>query len=162
AGVENIVHDDDVTVVEIRKAGFPDDRTGTDGLQVVAIQSDVELSNGDLGAFGLLDQPANPGRQLDAPALDTDEYQLPCAATPLNDFGRHARQGTADRAVVEQLQTGEHRGRKVADGTEGGKAASRTPTDRDDRQEQTRSAAHGWQTETKPGERLNPSLTKGV
>src|SRR6266508_5282987 len=72
AGIEDIVHDDHRAVVEVGETGLAHHRPGADGLEIVAVEGDVELPDRHLGPFRLLDEPPEPARQLDAPALDAD------------------------------------------------------------------------------------------
>ena len=113
ARVEHVVHDDDRAAVEVGKHRLAHHRPGADGLQVVAIESDVELAGGDAGAFGLIDQALEPVGQLHAAALDADQHEVLGATPPFDDLGSHARQRSAERAVVEKRRPGGHRGGKL-------------------------------------------------
>ena len=106
AGVEDVVHDDDGAAVE--RAGqvrLPDHGADADGLEVVAIEGDVELAARHLHAFGRLDQASEPLGELDAPALDADKQEALRSLASLDDFNGHARQGARDGSFVEQRGT---------------------------------------------------------
>src|SRR5438477_485132 len=69
AGVQHVVDDDHVLAVDVhRDSGRPDHRPRTHGLEVVAVERDVEraLRNVDLFAFG--DPRHDTRRELDAAA----------------------------------------------------------------------------------------------
>src|SRR2546425_589084 len=74
AGVEHVVHDDDVLAREVaRDAGLPDHGLRAHGLEVVAVQGDVEGAAGDEHALFFLDELGDPLGELDAAPLDADE-----------------------------------------------------------------------------------------
>src|SRR6476661_1218267 len=116
AGVQHVVHDDDRTAVEIGEPRFADHGAGADGLEVVAIQGDIQLAAGDLGALGLIDLALETIGQLDSAPLDPHQDQRVGAAGSLDDFGGHAHQRPAERAVVEEEGPGGHRGGKLVVG----------------------------------------------
>ena len=105
-----------VRAVEVGQPGLADDGPWPDGLEVVAIEGDVELADGNGGAFGLIDEALQAVGQLDAAALDADEHQAVGAPGALDDFRGHAHQGPAECALVEKGDPGGHRGGKLVRG----------------------------------------------
>src|SRR2546426_6079602 len=77
AGIQHIVHDHDVFAGEVAwNTGLADHGLRADGLEVVAIQRDVEGAAGNGHALVFLDQPGDPLGELDAAALDADQDQV--------------------------------------------------------------------------------------
>src|SRR6185503_11125541 len=102
AGVEHVVHDHDVLAVDVhRNAGGTDHRTGTHGLQIIAVQRDVERALGDGGLLAIGDQRDDAGGELHATALDADDHEAFGAVVQLDDLVRHAPEGTRERSGVQ-------------------------------------------------------------
>jgi len=116
AGVEHVVHDHDRAAVEVGQARLAHDGSRPDGLQIVAVEGDVELSAGNTGAFGLVDEALEAVGQLDAAPLDADQHQVVGSAPALDDFGGHAHQRSAERALIEEGGPRGHRGGKLVSG----------------------------------------------
>ncbi len=96
--------------------GLAHDGPGPDGLEVVAIEGDVELADGDGAAFGMIDEALQAVGQLDAAALDPDEYEALGSPRALDDFRGHAHEGPAECALIEKGDPGGHRGGKLVPG----------------------------------------------
>src|SRR5437867_3850757 len=99
AGVQHVVHDHHVLAGEIAgDAGLSDDRLRAHGLEVVAIQGDVEGAAGDDHALVRLDLLGDPFGELHAAPLDADQDQLLGPVRQLEHLDRHTlkrpRQGT--------------------------------------------------------------------
>jgi hypothetical protein len=74
-------------------------------VNVVAVEGDVELAEGDLGAAQLLDPPAQPLRERDAARVDADESDLGEVGVALDDLVRDPRQRLRDRLGIEDGRT---------------------------------------------------------
>src|SRR5688572_4078926 len=76
AGIEHVVHDNDGLTVDIGQPGLAHYGAGTNGLQIVSIEGDVELTGGDVRCFGGVDVALQAIRQLDPAALNADQHQF--------------------------------------------------------------------------------------
>jgi hypothetical protein len=74
-------------------------------VDVVAMEGDVELAEGDLRAAQLLDAAAQPLGQRDATRVDADERDPGQVGVPLDDLMRDPRQRLADRLGVEDRRS---------------------------------------------------------
>src|SRR6266581_4080887 len=102
AGVEHVVHDDDVFPREVaRDAGLPDHGLGAHGLEVVAVQGDVEGAAGHEHALFLLDELGDPLGELDAAPLDADEDEIVRAVGQLEHLDRHTLKRPRQGAGVQ-------------------------------------------------------------
>ena len=109
AGVENIIDEDDghplKREVERRRT---DERLGMLGrlaaadVDVVSMEGDVELPEGDLGAADLCDPPAKPLGERDAARVNADERDPGQVWIALDDLVGDARQRALDRVGVEE------------------------------------------------------------
>jgi hypothetical protein len=70
-------------------------------VDVVAVEGDVELAEGDLGAGELRDPPAQPLRERDATRVDADERDLRQVGVTLDDLVRDPRDRLRDRLGIE-------------------------------------------------------------
>src|ERR1041385_5068842 len=103
-GVQHVVDDHDVRVGEVaRNMGFADDRRRTDGLEIIAIERDVERAAADPrgAAFFVLDELGDALGELDAAALNADEHQV-VRSGQLDDLDRHTLQRPRHGAGVEK------------------------------------------------------------
>ena len=80
--------------------GLADERPGTHGLQVVAIQGDVERASGDVMPGPGPDQLGQPVGQLDTAALNADQHQPIGTACKLADFLGHTSQSPLNPAGI--------------------------------------------------------------
>ena len=78
-----------------------DRRLSAPHLDVVAVEGDVELSEREVDAGALGDQPAKALRERDAAAVDADERNLVEVVVPLDDLVRDAGERPVDRLRVE-------------------------------------------------------------
>jgi hypothetical protein len=102
SGVEHIVNYDDVAVVETPwELGLSDDRTRTDGLQVVAVERYVERTLRNCRPLGFLQNGGEHPRQLYAAALYADKYKVLSSTVQLDDLVGHALEGSGYGAAVE-------------------------------------------------------------
>ena len=109
AGVEDVVDEDHGATleleVELRVAHErlrAARRLARAHVDVVAVEGDVELAEGELLARALLDQPAQTLRDRDAARVDADERDRVEILVALDDLVRDARERPADGLVVEQ------------------------------------------------------------
>jgi len=97
AGVEDVVHEDDVAAIDVEAdVAFFDDRARACGGKVVAIEADVEYAGID-GRF--LDGPDELGDALgegNAAAFDADEAEVGAAVIALDDLVRQSDEGALD------------------------------------------------------------------
>ncbi len=101
--VEDIVDDHHLLPVEIpRQIRRPDDRSRAHGLQIIAIERDVERSPRDGHVLALLDRADDAVRELDAAALDPDDDQVGGSLIQLDDLFGHAAERPVNCARVEQ------------------------------------------------------------
>jgi len=70
-------------------------------VDVVAVEGDVELAEGDLGAGELRNPPAQPLRERDAACVDADERDPGEVGVALDDLVRDPRQRLGDRLGIE-------------------------------------------------------------
>jgi hypothetical protein len=70
-------------------------------VDVVSVEGDVELAEGDLGAGKLGDPPAQPLRERDAARVDADERDLRQVGVALDDLVRDPRDRLRDRLGIE-------------------------------------------------------------
>jgi hypothetical protein len=70
-------------------------------VDVVAVEGDVELAEGDLRAAQLLDPPAQALRERDAARVDPDEGDLREVGVALDELVRDPRQRLRDRLGIE-------------------------------------------------------------
>ena len=102
AGVEHVVDDHDVLAVDVDgNSRLPDDRPRADGLEVVAVERDVERALRHLGFLALGDGRYDLRRELDAAALNADDDEIVGAVVQLDDLVGHAPERSIERARVE-------------------------------------------------------------
>jgi hypothetical protein len=75
-----------------------DDRPRTDGLQIVAIERDVERARGDVDLFALAMVDTILRRELNAAALNADDDEILGAVVELDDLIGHAPERSIERA----------------------------------------------------------------
>ena len=109
AGIEDVVHEDARHALEreverrradeglgvLRRLAAPD-------VDVVAVEGDVELAEGDLGAADLGDAPAQPLGERHATGVDPDQRHAREVGIALDDLVRDPRQGALDCLAVEK------------------------------------------------------------
>jgi len=101
--VQHVVDDHHSLPVEIPgKIGGADDGTRADGLQIVAIERDVEGAARDGDVLALLNRADDAVRELHSAALDADDDQIGGAVVQLDDLFGHAAQRPVNRACIEQ------------------------------------------------------------
>ena len=111
AGVEDVVAEDDPAVVDRpRQMGPLDQRLRADGREIVAVESDVEGADGDLGPFHPLDLGGDLLGEGDAAGADADQQEGgEVAAVALGDLPRHPANdpshllGVEDRRLRRQI-----------------------------------------------------------
>ena len=100
AGVENIVDDHDVHALDSpRQTRRADNRSRADGLEVVAVERDVERALRNLDSFALFDESDEPAGELHAATLNSDDDEIGRAVVQLDDLVGHSLQRPIDRAV---------------------------------------------------------------
>jgi hypothetical protein len=117
AGVEDVVDQHARHALEREvEGGRADERLGVAGrlarahVDVVAVESDVELAERDLGAGELGDAAAQALRERDAARVDADECHALEVGIALDDLVRDPRQRALDRLGVEKgLRFGDRR-----------------------------------------------------
>jgi hypothetical protein len=104
ACIAHVVHDHDAATVDAGpgEARCPEDGTRPDCRQVVAVQRDIEGSNGGTETFGAFDLVRDPMRELNAPSLDANDCEIRDALVPLDDLTGHARDRALDGPSVHQ------------------------------------------------------------
>src|SRR6476659_6108633 len=75
-------------------------RLAAANVDVVAVEGDVQLAEGDLGAGELRDPPAQPLRERDAARVDADERDLGEVGAALDDLVCDTRQRLGDRLSI--------------------------------------------------------------
>jgi hypothetical protein len=80
-------------------------------VDVVAVEGDVECSEGELGAAPLRDEAAQARGQRHSARLDADERDTLEFVVPLDDLVRDAPERFRDRLRIEQ----DGRGRAIGD-----------------------------------------------
>src|SRR6185437_9830875 len=96
AGVQDIVHDDHMLGADVPgDIGWTDHGTRPDGLQIVAIERDVERATRDVHVLALLHHGGETIGELHAAALDANEHEAVGAIIELDDLVCHA----AERAI---------------------------------------------------------------
>jgi hypothetical protein len=108
AGVEDVVHEDAGHSLEREvERGRANERLGVTGrlagtdVDVVAVEGDVELTEGDLGARQLGDPPPQALRERHAARVNADERDPLEVGVALDDLVRNPRQRALDRLGVE-------------------------------------------------------------
>src|SRR5262249_12452475 len=102
AGVEHVVHDDDALAVDVdRNLRLADDRTRADGLEIVAVERDVQRTAGDVGLLALADRGDDLRRELDAAALNADDHEIVGPLVQFNDLVGHPPNGSVEGPRVE-------------------------------------------------------------
>src|SRR5438128_7337007 len=102
ARVEDVVHDDGVLAREVaRESGLPDHGLRSHGLEIIAIEGDVEGAAGHEHALLLLDQLGDPLGQLDAAPLDADEHEIVGPVSQLDHGDRHTLKRPRQSAGVQ-------------------------------------------------------------
>src|SRR5213078_2988420 len=105
ARIQHVVHDHRVLVRKVtRDVRLPDHGLGPDGLEIVAVQGDVERAARDLGGGPcfLFDVFGDAFSQLHAAALDANQHQVVRAVRQLDDFHGHTLQRPRHRAGVKE------------------------------------------------------------
>jgi hypothetical protein len=74
-------------------------------VDVVAVEGDVELAEGDLGAAQLLDAPAQTLREWHAARVDPDDSDPGEVGVALDDLVRDPRDRLRDRLGVEDSRS---------------------------------------------------------
>src|SRR3989441_3585444 len=102
ARVEDVVYDDGVLAREVaRESGLPDHGLRSHGLEIIAIEGDVEGAAGHEHALLLLDQLGDPLGQLDAAPLDADEHEIVGPVSQLDHGDRHTLKRPRQSAGVQ-------------------------------------------------------------
>jgi hypothetical protein len=81
---------------------FADDGLRADGLEVVAIQRDVERAARDVDPLLVSDELGDSVGQLDAAALNADEQEIGRTVPELEDLHCHTLQRPRHRAGVKE------------------------------------------------------------
>jgi hypothetical protein len=84
-----------------REPGCPHHRTWPYGLQIIAIERDIEGATDDLHAFLRFDDPHDAFCELYSTPLNADQDQVVGAGIQLDDLVGHATERTIERARVE-------------------------------------------------------------
>jgi hypothetical protein len=99
---ENVIDDHDLRAFDVAwKTRFSDDRPRADGLEIVAIECDVQRPLGDLDSFTFFDERNDATGQLYSAALNSDDDEVGRAVVQLDDLVRHSLQRPVDRAGRE-------------------------------------------------------------
>ena len=97
AGVEHVVHEDDVAAIDVEAdVAFFDDGAGAGGGEVVAIEADVEHAGIDGRLLDGLDELGDALGEGNAAALDADEAEVGAAVIALDDLVRQPDEGALD------------------------------------------------------------------
>jgi hypothetical protein len=109
ARVEDVVDEDDGHALDRKvQRGRADERLGVLGrlaapdVDVVAVEGDVQLPEGDVGAADLRDPPPESLGERDAARVDPDECDSRQVRVAFDDLVRDPGQGALDRLGVEQ------------------------------------------------------------
>jgi hypothetical protein len=118
AGIQHIVDDHDAFAFKVPgEIGWAHDRPRAYGLEVVAVEGDVEGASGDTFPFALLDELDETVSELDTTTLNADEYEIICSTIQLDDLVSHPPKGPLDGGGIEGGGIlGSHRWTNMADG----------------------------------------------
>ena len=103
ARVEDVVHEDDVTTVDVEGDVGPKLDGGDLAADVVAVEAHVEGANGRAGALDLGDLVGEQGRERGAAANDADQGDALGSLVLLDDLMRDARERTSHGLFVHDL-----------------------------------------------------------